>query len=252
MKCLKLSFLSLVVILLASCSGKEKSNQNLEFEPFSYDYYTEVCEDSTTCDIWHKQTNGILPARIRDNDITALRDSLLRMSGSELNSNREYIPILADNEKITDKRPDENEAQSFANNSLSIVLLNNSVIVWENFYEEYAYGSVHGIYYTTFINYDIAQNRILTLSDLMKKGYEKELTRLIREKLADNPDLLVDNNEINIPSQFHITSTGITFLFAVYEIAPFSAGEIQVEFAPYELEEILSEEGMKIISTSSI
>lgn len=65
---------------------------------------------------------------------------------------------------------------------------------------------------------------------------------MLRSKLKDGKyDLLVPLNEIGIPTDFEITESGINFIYGLYEIAPYSSGEITVEFATYELDDILAD-----------
>ena len=82
----------------------------------------------------------------------------------------------------------------------------------------------------------------------MKPGYEQKLTEMLREKLAGYDDIMVERNQIGIPAQFRVTPEGLTFIYGVYEIAPYSSGEIEVPFFLYELESVLSEQGMKLIA----
>ena len=99
-----------------------------------------------------------------------------------------------------------------------------------------------------FVNYNLTTGTILSLSDLMKPGYEAPLAEMVRNKLAeDSVELLVDPKEIELPQSFAITTDGILFSFNPYQIAPYSEGIIKVELSLDEIFDYLSKEGLIIL-----
>lgn len=249
-------FLPVALIMIwSACSDSNKSdndnNATIEFESFAYDV---VVRDSTASDLSalsHHTGRGVLPVRIGNSDISQLRDSLIKLTGVSFNPHRQASPLLDPGCTVTSSDPDKTDAGSFMTNELFVVLNTNTLIVWQNYFEGYAYGAAHGIYSTSYVNYCLRHNRIITLPDIMKKGYEKPLTALIREKLSDNQSLLVSLDEISIPDQFRITPDGIDFIYGVYEIAPYSSGEIVVSFHTYELQDLLTKEALGMIGGPS-
>ena len=82
----------------------------------------------------------------------------------------------------------------------------------------------------------------------MATGYEKELLSLIRKKIADaKVDLTVDIDEVGMPSEFEVTSNGLNFLYGIYEIAPYSEGEVSVDFQSYELVDLFAPGAMELL-----
>ena len=64
---------------------------------------------------------------------------------------------------------------------------------------------------------------------------------MIRARLKeDKVDLMVPLDKVEVSDIFEITSNGIRFLYPLYEIAPFSEGEISVSFDAFELEDLLA------------
>lgn len=248
MKIAKLLVLGLIITFAACTKNSKENDDRIEFETFEYDLYTnQMVEDSDSA-LWHKQCIAVLPVKIGDADITALKDTLLAMCNSQFDAEKRFTCLLDSTENLLPLTPDDHDKASFSNSSLFIKLITKNVIVWENFSDEYFFGAAHGMYSSRFLNYSLEDHKILTLNDIMKKGFEPELISLLREKLSSNDNLLVSLNEIGIPSQYYITPNGLTFVYALYEIAPYSAGEISVDFSSFELEEVLSEEGMELIN----
>ena len=67
------------------------------------------------------------------------------------------------------------------------------------------------------------------------------------EELAQRPDLLEPLDSIAIPANFELTADGIRFIYGLYEIAPYSSGEVSVDISGYELDSLLSADGRRLI-----
>lgn len=257
MKIKSLSILGASLLLLAAGGcGSDKSKQDeqsktLEFESYAF---TKIAEqiggeklDLPASDLCLVTGQGVLPVKIGDTDITSLRDSLMKMAQVEFPSSGVAMPVVDKNWRITDK-PDTIEACNEQYNFLSIALQTPYIIVWQSYMGGYPCGAAHGSYATLYVNYSLRINKILTLGDIFTAGYEPKLTQLLRDKLQNNEAVMADPEEINIPSQWCVTPTGIRFIYGVYEIGPYAAGEIEVDFAVYELDGLLTPEGAKLIS----
>ena len=66
-------------------------------------------------------------------------------------------------------------------------------------------------------------------------------------RLAQRPDLLEPLDSIAIPANFELTADGIRFIYGLYEIAPYSSGEVSVDISGYELDSLLSADGRRLI-----
>lgn len=117
------------------------------------------------------------------------------------------------------------------------------LLVYSTRYEEYT-GGAHGIYMTSFLNIDLRTLTPIRLSDLFTDGYEAALTDLLWNQLmADNrattrkelEDLgYGSTGELAPTENFRIGQDGITFLYNVYEIAPYVMGAIEITL-PYDI-----------------
>ena len=50
-----------------------------------------------------------------------------------------------------------------------------------------------------------------------------------------------------MPSEFEVTSNGLNFLYGIYEIAPYSEGEVSVDFQSYELIDLFAPGAMELL-----
>lgn len=233
------------MILLCSCTMKQNTdNESLKFKAFSFDFIAEV-NDSLAMDTeggryCRVTSNGVLPQNLAGNDLSILCDSLMSMAEIKILEGK--ITPVFNEMKPTDLNIDSISACGSQVNELMVDLVTPWLIVWKNYNYTYLCGAAHGMYSTTFVNYSILENKILALSDIFKPGYEAELTGLIRDKLkSDGADLIVPIDEVQIPSDFRLTTHSIEFLYPLYEIAPYSAGEITVELDRYELGDLFRE-----------
>ncbi len=106
-------------------------------------------------------------------------------------------------------------------------------------------GAVHGNLSCVSANYDLTTGDVLTLGSIMHADCTKDaFISLIIEKLSESAEELqlfpgfedgvrsrLGGDE-NLYEDFYFTGTGLSFFFAPYEIAPYSAGVITVEI-PY-------------------
>lgn len=113
-------------------------------------------------------------------------------------------------------------------------------------------GAMHGSLSCVCANYDLATGDVLTLGSIMHENATKDaFITLIIDKLAESADTLglfsgyedgvrsrLGGDE-NLYEDFFFTDSGLSFFFAPYEIAPYSAGVITVEIPYHELPGLL-------------
>ncbi len=131
------------------------------------------------------------------------------------------------------------------------------LLVYRTRYEEYT-GGAHGIYMTSFLNLDLRTLVPIQLDDLFADGYEEALTDLLWNQLmADNrvttrkelEDLGYGSTGNLAPTEnFCIGQEGITFLYNVYEIAPYVMGAIEITL-PYDIMSHLLDDKSRILDS---
>jgi hypothetical protein len=124
-------------------------------------------------------------------------------------------------------------------------------------YNEYS-GGAHGIYSTTFENFDIKNMKKIKLNDLFRNNYQNELTsiivnQLMKDKGITTTDALLNKGygatgNINPTENFYLDDDGITFYYNVYEIAPYSMGPISVRIPYSNLKNIMIAAEFKILN----
>ena len=97
-------------------------------------------------------------------------------------------------------------------------------------------GGAHGMTIQTGHTIDRASGRRLNLGDLFVAGasYVERMNRFVREEGRVRQLPMWDFKGIGARSAFYLSDAGVVLFFQQYEIAPYSAGIIQMQ-VPYEL-----------------
>ena len=124
------------------------------------------------------------------------------------------------------------------------------------FYMEEFTGGAHPVYFTYFQNIDLRTLKQIELNDLLVGEYDEELTDMLIAKLMDDvgaetKDELEEMGygtmaEIIPTENFKLTPGGISFLYNIYEIAPYVLGPVEIDLTFDQLEPILNTEYMII------
>lgn len=249
-----------------SISSCKDDNVAMQFESYDLSVTADGADSDSLRNIiadfdgrWDVHTSGLLPTRLGDKDLSELRDSLMKMSALQLDGKKLAIRLPEEMIPLNDKSKDSGETipakgatpGSKYGATLSLDLLTQNVAVFHSAIYSYPEGAAHGAFANKYLNYDIATGKIVTMQSLFANGYDKFLLQSIRERLEESGvELLIEPEELRLPSQFRITANGLEFVYGLYEIAPYSEGEPRVEFAPGELSPILSPTGKAILLTS--
>lgn len=115
-------------------------------------------------------------------------------------------------------------------------------------------GGAHGNSYVQFINIDFKNAKQLKLNDLLMKGYETKLNKLIDKKFRKVKGLKPSDslekegglfeNKIEYNDNFAITKDGLLFYYNNYEIAPYAAGPMELLLTYDELNKLIPENSL--------
>jgi len=129
-----------------------------------------------------------------------------------------------------------------------VQLYEKNLLVYRINYNEYT-GGAHGIYMTTYLNFDLGLMRPLRLDDIFVGDYQEPLTDLIWNQLmADNgaktraelEDMgYGSTGEIAATENFYLNKDGVTFYYNVYDITPYAMGPVVVSLPFQMLEHML-------------
>ncbi len=104
-------------------------------------------------------------------------------------------------------------------------------------------GGMHGIYQSTYYNFNLQTGAQITLEELFIKDFENALTEKAEQIFRNNFGIKSNQslgefgftfpgNTFKLNRNFYVTKTGIGFYYNVYEIAPYAVGALEV-FIPY-------------------
>lgn len=124
------------------------------------------------------------------------------------------------------------------------------------FYMEEFTGGAHSIYFTYFQNIDLRTLKQIELNDLLIGEYDEELTEMLIAQLmkdvgASTKEELEEYGygttaDIIPTENFKLTPGGISFLYNIYEIAPYVIGPVEIDLSFKQLDPILNTEYMII------
>lgn len=118
--------------------------------------------------------------------------------------------------------------------------LSENIISINNFFYEYT-GGIHGMYFTGHYVYSLSNGDRLEIEDILIDINDLSLLNKVKQKLLakDDSEYYFDLENVSLKdNNFYITSKGLVFTWGIYEIAPYSSGEINVlmsidEIKPY-------------------
>lgn len=102
-------------------------------------------------------------------------------------------------------------------------------------------GGAHGMYWKLAYNLDVQTGDTLKLPEVFVPGsnWSERFDQRVREQKGLFPDHF---KGVGPKSHFYFDEKGLNVFFQLYEIAPYAAGIIQVEFSYEELRDILKPE----------
>ena len=251
-----------LLLMMGACSAGEKQKkassevtetENISFESFRLERVGEFEDSDSETPVGERYirfvSEGVLPRDMGTGGAGMLRDSLMRMALLVNGEDDKPAPLMPDSMVRAYHIPDYFINCGFRYTSLATTLLTPRVVVWEVNRETYTYHAAHANRWSGYLNYNLADGKILSLPELMKPGYEKELTARLRDKVKEeNIQLLVQPDDIELPTAFAITSDGLLFSFNPYAITPYSEGIIKIELPIDDIYDLLSEKGNYIIT----
>lgn len=162
---------------------------------------------------------------------------------------RDLEPMYLEDEKDKENESSVGAWYSYYKGIESHVqLYEKNLLVYRINYNEYT-GGAHGIYMTTYLNFDLDLMRPLRLDDIFVGDYQEPLTDLIWNQLmADNgaktraelEDMgYGSTGEIAATENFYLNKDGVTFYYNVYDITPYAMGPVVVSLPFQMLEHML-------------
>ncbi|QGM80142.1 DUF3298 domain-containing protein [Otariodibacter oris] len=124
-----------------------------------------------------------------------------------------------------------------------------NIATFTQHYDSYT-GGAHGMYYTRYLNIDVNKKAVIQLNDLVEPSKQQELKDILwQEYMSMNAGedgqisaFVTDKNEFELSPDFYFTDDGITFVYPVYALGPFAAGETKLHAYFYDINALLSKD----------
>lgn len=129
--------------------------------------------------------------------------------------------------------------QRVSSNNVKVDLqeLGEKLLTYHIYYDSYMAGGAHGIYANRYVTYDLLENKVVTLDDIIADttALRNAILRSIKQEYHyDKDDLfLPENGLLPLPQNFYIDGSVLHAVYQVYEIASYAQGAIDAPIYPY-------------------
>jgi hypothetical protein len=196
--------------------------------------------------------NIVYPEAIGNNNIQELQKQIVKNTlGADIedfdNAFNQYATSNLAKEMEYELTPIEDKtSQSQRSITCSVETLSSDFAVFSINNYTYYYGAAHGMSATTYINYYIGEQRILSLKDIFDLSKKKDLIRYIS---AQRDDWMVNNLDLPADGSFYFSSDNTIYIvYQPMEVAPYSEGLVKVAIDPYQIGSILTPLAKKIFN----
>lgn len=131
-----------------------------------------------------------------------------------------------------------------------VTLLTAKLLVIQVYGYQYYYGAAHGMPSVRYLNYSIADRKLLTADNMFKPGNTTAILDLINakaKKVYPTEGTLFDE-PIRSLGAVQIEEDDITFVYQPYEVAPFSTGIVRIPISRFDLQRFLMPEAMDALT----
>lgn len=120
----------------------------------------------------------------------------------------------------------------------------NHIATFSYTYHQYT-GGAHGMFNTQYINIDGNKKAIIHLNDLVPLENQTQLGDILwdtykNSELGPYSDDWIDQEKFRIPDNFYFNGDKIVFVYDVYELGPFAAGNVELTVERYEVNKLLN------------
>lgn len=202
-------------------------------------------------------TRNITKYYLLEKSTNAEREFSYSIEKSEIENKNNLASINSINKKIKSavsgfEKSVKKELISFRKNAtanyqyfyeLTPHYIDTNIIVF--FERKYIYtGGANGISYSTPKMYSIKTGEEISYktSSIIKNKNNPDIIEILKKKLLDinDKDIYFDFDSITLPNTFCVSSSGITFIYSLYEIAPRIAGIIEITFTFEEIKPFIN------------
>ncbi len=138
---------------------------------------------------------------------------------------------------------------------LTLAYIDKKIAILSRFSYNYS-GGAHGNYGTGFVCFDIKDQKVIILEDILNKQGLSKLSALLEKNYRKQNEIDAKQSlseaglfedTIRANNNFIITPGAIVFSYVPYEIAPYAAGEVMIYIPFEEIEEYIKPEFKKLL-----
>lgn len=216
------------------------------------------------------RANLFIPVRFLGHDMTAFRDSVLRIAfdtvaedpsvaaessfrhtGSEIGYTLK--PILVGEEKadsLANVIESLNNYDGFSEVKGYIAALTADFVSYAVTSSAYYPRAAHGMYGTLYIVYSTRAGKVVSLNDFFTADGIAALPKILRKKAQSMRSFIGATNLTALPGEcnYYLNASGnLVFVYQPYEIASYAQGEISIEIEPYMVSDYLTSMGKQVL-----
>ncbi len=259
--------LALSLLPIAGCSEKGNMNTKPEIEDFEIaqiiktaerNYRLETDGDTAYLDVY---TSIQWPSKLGNADLSVLQDSIIGLCYSDsvkgtlnevitdfLGDTTAYKEMLGANRMVrVDSIPDGDDVRSyFTSSTASVVEITEDMATYQVTLSSYL-GGAHPYTAIYPFTYSLDSAKVIGIDDILTPAGVDSIMPVIRTALARQFDVPADaldragifTSQLTSPGRPYISGNVLYFHYNPYEIAPYSAGMIDVAVYPYEVQKWL-------------
>ena len=126
---------------------------------------------------------------------------------------------------------------STANVKVQLQELGTRLLRYHIYFDQFNAGAAHGIYASRFVTYDLRNDKVLTLNDIVADTtlLRTAILKSIKQEYNYGKDdlFIPDNGLLPLPSDFFIDGSVLHAVYQVYDIASYAQGAIDAPIYPY-------------------
>ena len=250
------------LISLEGCDNTAKSNDSIAFEHLkshaTYRLVDSATDYESAADLsFDCSADMLMPTSLFGHDVVTLQDSILSAAfdttatkphdiiASSFRRMAAEVGFAVADTTVADSSYDGLYTVEGMVESLSPTVLCYAVTV-----SNYMPRAAHGMYWTRFVNYDLADGKVFTLSDIFTREGLEKLPSLLRQTATSMRGSIGQTDLTALPADnnFCINGDGeIVFVYQPYEIASYAQGIIRIPVASYILSDYFTPYGNKLL-----
>lgn len=235
--------------LCATAETTQTTNGNIGFATYEYDFVGKNKTGYATF-----KGSLVYPVKVGNSDITGLQKAVTEGFAFKNGNLEPQTWSIGSDDNVYKRLSGGTVSLEGSNTSVlqrDISILNPKIIVWKEYWYQYE-GGAHGMYGVSYINYDIANNKVISYNDLFKPGTRAIVNSVVREMISitNLKERVYDNfDDIESSEVFYLTPDldGVVFVYQPYEIGPYASGVIEVPIYFDRVEEAMTPYAKQLI-----